>query len=240
MDLSLLQEWGLTINEAKAYLTLLEIGQSLAGTIAEKAKIHRRNVYDALKRLIEKGFVTCIIKTNKKYYEAASPEKIISILEEKINMVNISLPELLKKYKNSKSKQEVSFFQGKGGMKTFFGDIYKERKDLFVIGATGKAYSKLKFFILSWIKKISKLKITIKILWNFNAENKKEFSEMITKDKILPENFATPTQIFIYGEKSAIVIWLEEPEEPLCILINNREIADGFKKYFDLMWKFSK
>ena len=55
---SMLSELGLTQNEIKIYLALLDIGESLAGTIAENSGIHRRNVYDSLERLIKKGFVS--------------------------------------------------------------------------------------------------------------------------------------------------------------------------------------
>lgn len=238
MDIKLLQGLGLTVNEAKIYLALLEIGQSLAGTIAKKAKVHRRNVYDALERLIEKGLVTYVIKSNRKYYEAINPEKIINILKEKLNIASHALPELLKKYKASKSKQEVSILQGVEGIKTFCEDIYKENKNLVVIGSTGKAYTHLKYFMPSWIKKMNKLKIKIKALWNFDAINKKEFTKSLKMDsKTLPEKFSTPTQIFIYGDKSGIIVW---SETPLCILIKNKEISNGFRKYFDFMWKFSK
>jgi len=238
MDIELLQELGLTLNEAKTYLALLELGQSLAGTIADKAKIHRRNVYDALERLIEKGLVTYVIKSNRKYYEAVNPKKIIDMLKEKLNIAETSLSILLQKYKASKSKQEIIVLQGVGGMKTFLEDIQKEKKDLFVIGATGKAYARLKLFIHSWFRGMNESKIKIKVLWNFDALNKKEFTnELKMETKTLPKNFSTPTQIFIYGGKSGVVIW---SETPLCILIKNKEITNGFKKYFDFMWKFSK
>ena len=227
------------MNEAKIYLALLETGQSLAGTIAEKAKVHRRNVYDALERLIEKGLVSHVIKSNHKYYEAVNPKKIISMLREKLNIASQTLPELLQKYKTSKSKQEVQVLQGIGGMKSFYDDMLKERKDISILSATGKAYTKLSYFIHSWNKKISKLSINMKVLWNYDAINKEGFIKELkkTESKILPRNFSTPTQIFIYGEKSAILIW---SEEPLCVLIKSKEIATGFKKYFDFMWKLSK
>jgi HTH-type transcriptional regulator, sugar sensing transcriptional regulator len=237
MDIGLLQEVGLTINESKIYLALLEIGQSLAGTIAEKAKIHRRNVYDSLERLIEKGLVHHIIKSNRKYYEAVSPEKILDLLKEKLNFASLALPELMQKYKHSKSKQEVGVLQGMGGMKTFFEDIIKEKRDLFAIASSGKSFFHLKFFMLSWTKRINQLNLKIKVLWNNNTQNKEEFKNLKNvESKTLPKNFSTPTQLFLYGEKSAILIW---SEEPLCILIKSKEISLGFKKYFDFMWKFS-
>ena len=64
----LLTSLGLSKNEAKVYLALLDLGSATAGKIAEKSKVHRTNVYDALERLIEKGVVTYIFKKDIKNY----------------------------------------------------------------------------------------------------------------------------------------------------------------------------
>lgn len=238
MDTELLQELGLTINEVKTYLALLEIGQSLAGTVAEESRVHRRNVYDVLKRLTEKGLVAHVVKANRKYYEAVSPEKIISMLKEKLDIAEIALPELLSKYNASKSRQEVQVLQGIGGMKTFYNDMHKENKNIYMIGATGKAYTELKYFIPPWIKKMNKLGIEIYALWNSDSINREYFiRELKSKSKILPRNFSTPTQVYIYGDKSVVTVWAKEP---LATLIKSKEIAEGFKKYFDFMWGLSK
>ena len=46
---------GLTGTEAKIYLVLLDLGKAQAGVLSRKTGIHRRSIYDALDRLIEKG-----------------------------------------------------------------------------------------------------------------------------------------------------------------------------------------
>ena len=51
----LFQSLGLAKNEAKIYEVLIREGNSPVGKISEKSGIHRRNVYDSLNRLIEKG-----------------------------------------------------------------------------------------------------------------------------------------------------------------------------------------
>ena len=66
----ILEEFGLTKNEVKIYLTLLKMGRALAGEITEKSGIHRRNVYDSIERLMKKGLVSFIIQNNRKYFRA--------------------------------------------------------------------------------------------------------------------------------------------------------------------------
>ena len=61
-----LEEIGFSKNEAKIYLVLLRLGMSPISEITEKTGIHRRNVYDSIERLAEKGLVGSIANENKK------------------------------------------------------------------------------------------------------------------------------------------------------------------------------
>ena len=76
MDKEILKECGLTNNETGVYLALLQTGSISVNSIAEKSGLHRQAVYDALDRLLEKGFVNFVIKNNKKHFQAIHPEKI--------------------------------------------------------------------------------------------------------------------------------------------------------------------
>lgn len=234
-----LKQVGLTETESKVYLTLLEEGESLAGKIGDKANIHRKNVYDALSNLIKKGLASMVIKSGKKHYSALSPEKITLILEEKQRKINKVMPELLEKFSNKKSIRNVTYFDGDEGIKTFLQDILKENKKLRIIGGTGKGYSKMNYYIFPWFKKINSQKIKLDVLFNYDSINKEKIIKE-TKDisyKILPKHFTTPTQIFIYGNKTGILIW---SEVPLCVLIENKDITKGFIEYFKLMWEIAK
>ena len=83
MDTSVLWNLGLTKNEIKIYLTLLDEGSSTAGIITEKTGIHRRNVYDSIERLIEKGIVGYIVVKGRKHFEAVDPKYFNRFFQEK-------------------------------------------------------------------------------------------------------------------------------------------------------------
>jgi hypothetical protein len=42
----------------------------------------------------------------------------------------------------------------------------------------------------------------------------------------------------IYGDKVAIIHWSKE--RPFAILINEKDIAQGYRNYFELLWKGAK
>ncbi len=105
-----LEFFGLTDTEAQIYLALLNLGPSTATTIAKKANIHRRSVYDTTTRLIKKGIIGYIIKNNRKYFEAVDPERLLEIIKEKEQAINNILPQLKAKYQTTIEKQETIFF----------------------------------------------------------------------------------------------------------------------------------
>lgn len=230
----ILQNIGLTLTESKVYLTLIEIGKSLAGAIAERAHIHRRNTYDALEKLLQIGMVSYTILNNRKYWNAVHPEKIKSLMKEKEDLISSILPELTSNYSSLKLKQKVEVFEGLGGMKTFFNDMIKEKEEIIMLFATGKAYPTLPYYMKSWDSRLNKNKTKVKVLLNANGDKEPYKNYKYGEIKILPKNFSTPTQIFIYGSKSAVAIW---SEEPIAILIKGTKITNGFRKYFDFLWK---
>ena len=70
--ISELTKLGLTLNEAKVYFALLELGSTNAGEIIKKTKLHRNIVYDKLDKLIEKGLVSFVTIKNIKQFEVTS------------------------------------------------------------------------------------------------------------------------------------------------------------------------
>src|SRR3990167_2672724 len=83
MDASVLVSLGFSKLEAKTYLALLKAGPSTAASLAKKVEISRPNIYDALHQLIEHGLASYAIKNNKRFFQAAPPEKILDYLRER-------------------------------------------------------------------------------------------------------------------------------------------------------------
>jgi len=236
MKIEILKEAGLTSNEAKIYKALLELGPSLAGQISRKTGLHRRTVYDVTEMLIQKGLVGYILKNNRRIFEASSPEKFLDIIKEKENSIQDILPEMLIHYNKTQEKQETNFYKGKQGLKTIFEDQLKDNtKEILILGASHLANEVFKFYLKWYNQKRVKQKIKMKIIFNETKnKNKIPFSEI----RYLPSKYASPVAVNIYRDKVAIILWSKE--NPLAILIKNKEISEGYKNYFEIMWKTAK
>jgi len=229
----MLREIGLTDSETKVYLALLEQGPSHAGRLSRKTGIHRRNIYDITERLIKKGLVGYILKNNRKVFEAVNPEKFLDTLRERERSFEENLPGLKALYEGTKEKQETNFYTGREGLKSIFQDQLENNKEVLILGASHSAFEVLPFYFKWYDIDRKKKKIKTKIIASEKLGKKIPLAEI----RYLPQKYASPLSINIYKDKVAIILW---KKEPLAIVIKNKEIANSYKKYFEMTWKIAK
>jgi sugar-specific transcriptional regulator TrmB len=229
----MLKELGLTDSESRVYLALLDLGPSLAGQISRKTGIHRRNVYDITERLIKKGLIGYILKNNRRLFEAANPERFLDAMKEKEVEFQEALPGLKVLYGKTKEKQETNFYTGREGLKTVFQDQLEDSKEVLILGASHAAFDVLPFYFKWYDTDRVKKRIKVRIIASEKLGKKIPLAEI----RYLSQKYASPLAINIYKDKVAIILW---KKEPLAVVIKNAEIADSYKKYFELMWHVAR
>jgi sugar-specific transcriptional regulator TrmB len=231
-----LKALGLTDNEALIYSALLEMGPRPAGTLSRKTKLHRRVIYDTTDRLIIKGLIGYMIENGKKIFSASNPNRFKEIEEERENKINELLPDMIELFNSAKEKQkeETLFFKGKNGLKSVFEDQISEKKEILIIGASEMAYKGLEFYFHWFDKRRVKEKIKTKIIFNKDVEGKHP-KIPLSEIKYLPEKYSSPMAVNIYGDKIAIILWNEI--SPFAIVVKQKDIADGYRKHFEMIWK---
>lgn len=227
-----LKKAGLTENESKVYLSLLDLGPSLAGQIARKSGLHRRTVYDTTEMLINKGLIGYILQNNRRLFQATNPNRILEILQERQNDLIPLVEELNKKFNKSSDKQETLFFKGIEGLKHVFEDQLNS-SEILILGANPNADDILKYYFKWYNEKRVKRRITTRVI-----TSAKNFPLMKNASiKYLPAKYESPLAINIYADKVAIILWAKKP---LVILIKNEEISKGYRNYFELIWQVAK
>ena len=230
----MLKEMGLSDNEARVYLALLELGPSLAGKITRKTGIHRRNVYDITDRLAKKGIIGYVLKNNRRNFEAISPEKFLDIIKERESELNEALPHLKMLYEKTKEKKETNFYSGREGLKSVFQDQLEDNKEkeILILGASRTAFEILPFYFKWYDKDRIRKKIKARII----ASEELGKQILLSETRYIPAKYANPLAINIYKDKVAIILW---KKEPIAVVIKEKEAADAYRKYFELMWKAS-
>ncbi len=232
-----LQKVGLSPNEAKCYIALLNLGSASANEISRKSGIHRVAVYDAIRGLREKGLVSQIVKANKMLFEAASPEKIEEIIKEKeeqLENTRKQIPLLQKYFLSSKEKQEVHSFKGLAGIKTILQDMLRSKTDILDFGAEFKVKEFLGSYYTSWERERLKNKIKMRIVANVKI---KPVKMKLAEIKYVPEKLASSASTYIYGNKVALIMWVENP---VGIMIEHSAVAESYRNYFEYLWSVSK
>lgn len=223
---------GLTENEGKVYKTLLEFGPSHAGLISRKSGLHRRVVYDTVEMLIKKGLIGYILKNNIKLFQASNPERVAQIVDEKRKLIEEVMPKMNELFFMTRDKEETNFYKGRNGLKTVFEDQISTRKEILIIGASPLAYDILHFYFKWFDKRRVENKIKTKIIFN---KTEKIPKIPLSEIRYLPEKYSSPFAVNIYGDKIAIILWSKD--NPFAVVIKNKEISDGYRKHFELMWK---
>ncbi|HIH43380.1 TPA: hypothetical protein HA246_07090 [Candidatus Woesearchaeota archaeon] len=236
----ILKNLGLTTNEVEVYLTLLNKGELSVNEIGMKSGLHRQVCYDALDRLLEKGFVSYILKDGKKFFKALTPEKILDYLEEKKQEFANILPQLNKMFLVEKEDTEVDVIKGKNILRTMLNDTIKtliEKKDtLYVLGVEEEKYLEAdRIAIKQYINKLQKYKLKEKLLAKESAKTFFEGSQ--SEYRLIPDKFFNPNPTHIYGDKVSIIIW---GRPNYCIIIKNKQVADSYRKYFQMLWNMAK
>lgn len=238
MKQQILEDLGLTPSEAKIYLILLEQGASLAGFISRNTGIHRRSVYDAIERLIQKGLVSYIKTNNRKYFEAVSPERLLEIVHKREEDIQSVLPELKALQQMNETKNETLFFRGKAAMKSAFDDQLDNTKEICIWGASTQADEIIQFYFPHYDKQRVKKKIKVRMLFNESDREHPYVAKIpLSEVRFLPKDVKSDAAINIYGKNVTIVAW---KPDPIAILIREECIAEGFRNYFELMWSIAK
>ncbi|MBU1198527.1 MAG: hypothetical protein KKF46_06015 [Nanoarchaeota archaeon] len=250
MNTKILEEIGLTKTEIKIYLALLKLGQTTTTSIVREAKIHASKVYEFLDKLIQKGLVSYVIKSNKKCFTAAEPENLKEFLREKEKKikeqeqeVNQLMPFLnaIRKENENAIKSEV--YEGLRGLKSIYEKILitlKKGETQYIIGAPKIANELLEGFVLDWHKKRIKKGIQCKYIYDSNVRKYGKVREAmkLTEIRYLPNNITSPIWIEVFGEY--VMLGHIKKHNAILFLIQDKEIAKGYLDYFQLLWKTSK
>jgi len=240
MNKEALKELGLTNNEVEVYLTLLRKGSISVNEIAEKSGLHRQAVYDALDRLLEKGFANYVIKSNKKHFQGINPEKILGYLKEKENKFRSILPDLLNLTELPREDTFVEFYKGKDVVRTVYRDIIKEfekqKGEVVISGVEEQKFMEEdKIALQQHLKRLQKLNCKERILIKERDTTFVEGPQ--TEYRWISEESFNPTPIYVYNDKLTIIIW-GNPNH--AIIIENKNLADSYRKQFNLLWNISK
>ncbi|MBI2549234.1 hypothetical protein HYW21_07840 [Candidatus Woesearchaeota archaeon] len=234
-----LKELGLTDNEVRIYLLLLEYGMTNPSEISQKLGLHRGYVYDALERMQEKEVVNVLLKMNKKYYQATNPQNLIELLKFRLESLEKAVPDLMKLATLKKEETKVELHRGKRIYRVLLNDMVstlRKNDKAYLVGIDEDVLMEEvePIYLKQYLNTMKSRNIKEKIIVKTGATKIKnphlEYKELDSK-------YIGKTAQIIYNDKVAIFI-LGTPY--YLIVIENKEVAETYRKQFNLLWNIAK
>jgi HTH-type transcriptional regulator, sugar sensing transcriptional regulator len=238
--LPILTAIGLTDKEARVYLSMIELGQSVVSQIAAKAKINRVTTYDIIKKLKEKGLLSTVTKNRIKYFSPTDPEIVASTFEQKAASLKNAVP-TLKRLRGETVHPRIQYFEGLEGIKAIYADTLTTKREILNFSNSEEIRKIWSEYDKEYVTKRAKKKIHLKGITPSDEAGKKVHSEdakynremrLIPKDKY---NFTN--EINIYDNKVAIISF--SSEKPIGMIIQSSQIADSQRAIFQMCWDFA-
>ena len=245
METEIFEELGLSSSEIKTYLALLELGSSTAGPILEKSGLQNSVVHRALNSLIEKAIISYVFEGRRKIYQATDPDNFLAFIEQKKNKFEQILPELKAKLQISKQlsrpTENATIYKDTRGISEVYRQLREEKGKEYLSFGGGKVCEDR--MGTAWWKNhhLNRIKNKLPSRQVFDETVRSFGKELIKKQisqvRYFPAHFAQFQETVIVGDLVAISLFTKDAYS---ILIRDQFVAEGYIKYFQLLWKNAK
>lgn len=232
MPIEKLQKFGMTDKEARVYVALLEIGDSVVTDVAKHAKVNRSTAYVLIDSLLHRGLISVSERRGIQIFSAVSPEKLFEIAKSKYNEANelIKISKdlandlmKLKKSDATPSKTKVNVFEGKEGVKIVSQDLLMTKSPVRVI--ISDPNNKLGLLI----KLPAKAKIILPES-NTTRELLKQIKLLSTQEAFLASDISDEYSLAIHGNKVNFI----SPNEDKSFIIESQQFAKAIANLYEL------
>jgi HTH-type transcriptional regulator, sugar sensing transcriptional regulator len=249
-----LQQFGLTKTQSNVLDYLLESGESKARDIAKNIKQPRGVVYKSLDELLEMDLVEKRDKEKQvSLFVACHPRNLEKLLEKKEKEINQDkkifeevLPSLISNYNLTLNKPGVKFYEGEEGMVKILDDTLTSKTEILLFINTSSMEEEKKFQAINEdYKRKRKSKGVKKRIIRVGKKPEMTFGtrddkyEAITQIRYLEKDLPSfKSNIQIYDGK--ISHQIIDRGQTISILMEDKNIYEMNKAWFDILWEISK
>lgn len=239
-----LGDFGLNEKEARVYVALLPYRDIGSSKLIRATGLHGQFVYDALEKLQEKGLARHVVQRGRKKFSANTPNRLLSLIEEKRLAANALAKELMGRYAGER-EQDVEIFQGDSAFIAQQFELLKRQPNNTVVDVIASESDRYQATIESeglwddYLKILQEKNIQTRYLGQeIQRERlKKMEAELPWSYRILPGHATGLMNTDIWHDNITLNIF---GDPILCITITGKEIADGYREFFEAVWNLSR
>jgi len=237
---TMVQTYGLSENEAKIYLAILETGEASILDIARKSKIKRTSLYYMIDDLTARAVIHKTKRNKKIYYVATSPTDLLKQFRLRATEFE-KYAEVLEQHKNQVFKKpRMYFLEGPAGFKQTWNLIFNSNPREYRITTEGinfLDFVKEKYVVSEIIATKKKMGVKSMQIIPDSAYARK----IIAKDKfenrqtrVMPAHTKLPFTEIICPK---LVAYISPRFNNNIFIIEDETFAESKRVMFDLLWE---
>ena len=121
---------GLSANEVKIYLAILDLGMAPMSVIARKAALQRPTTYGVVKKLRKRGLTECFLSKGIRLYSVLPPASLYKRYADYLEEFKKALPTMEAKHERLLFKPRVGFYEGKKELQKLYAECFTPKSEL--------------------------------------------------------------------------------------------------------------
>lgn len=241
-----LAQLGLKENQIKVYIATLELGEPAVGDIEKQTGLHKQLIYNAASSLQEKGLISIHEIRGRKRFSVSNPAALEEHARARLKKAQELVPHLFDRANKKRAADKVRTYRDVKGVQQYYLESIRrqpEKSGVFILGVNSERYFEI--FVKDGVayELFENSRIERKIKFNlllFGAE-KKEIE--LNKERpnidlrLLQEAVQGPMDIMIWHDHVGMLFY---GDEPYVLDIVGQQTAEGFREYFQVLWRQGK
>lgn len=241
-----LGELGLKENEVRVYLAALELGEALVGQIEKQTGLHKQLIYNAATNLQKMGLLNVYEINGRKRFNVQDPGALEERARVKLREAEALVPELLDLASSKRSVGKLRIWREQSGVQQYYLEtLHKQPKQSVVkiLGVTSERFFKLFPQDDFAYERLEELRREKKISWQvllFGGEKEEAAQNQgrrLLEIRVIKEAVRSPIDLMIWHDRVGILIY---GDEPYVIDLAGAPTVEGFRQYFEVLWKQGK
>lgn len=237
-----LQELGLTEKEGRVYLALLPRPDTGTSSLIRATGLHGQFVYAALARLEDLGLAKHVIQNGRKKFSAGTPERILSLIEEKKLSAQAIVKQLTAQF-GVDHEQSFEIYQGRNAFVAHEWALLEETPDGGVIDILGGGWFEYIDLFGDEMDAYEKRRLAKGVCMRYlsTAEREKNIDFMkkvqseLLEYRFLPKP-APGVETDIHSDKIVFHLY---GDPVVSFTFINKQIADSYRRFFEVLWDLS-
>ena len=227
---------GLNEREAQAYLALLELGEATISQISHRSGIERTYCYDIVESLVKKNLASTVPRNGRRRYQAANPETLARLLEDRLTAVRAGLPQLEAHHNLGEKRPVVKFYEGKVAVFDLYQELMDTDEYAAIVSPTALYEAigdQLDGMAIRVVARGTKVRELVSSEAGLPAYAK-HFKSPQQEVRLLPAEVKIATDTLIFNDKVVSIAYTPKPH---AIVTEGSDIVETQKALFEFMWR---